>query len=229
MKKIICLASVLLSVLPAYADTVTITGKPSIPEIARMETAVKSGGFGGVISLYSTSSIKVSGQVRIANNYLIQYPGYTNATEMRINSPQPQPGIDCEPGSQWAPWVPVNGDQDLHDYVVKSDHSLTHALPVRTAVLLPNPDMAKSLIQNEPGIQSLTPQQRVNLAPFAALLSDATLNLSGVQQTWSDMLATYGPNGSAPQPWLTQTIVTAIQNDCAAANIPLVANKTKRR
>lgn len=174
--------------------------------------------------LFITTAAMLLAQPAFATDYLIQYPGYINATEIRLTSPPPQPGIDCEAGSNWAQWVPVNADFDIHNYAVNTDHTLTYSQPVpRPLTPQPNPSAAILAIQSELVIRALTPNQRINLAPFTSLLNDAQTNLSGIQQTWSDMLATYGPNGLSPQPWLTQEIVTAVQNDCMANRIPLVA------
>lgn len=90
-----------------------------------------------------------------AGDYLLQFPGYSNATEKRFKSPEPKPGFDCEAGTTWAPLMWQDNDDDIHHYIVNDDHTLTYFVPpppVRT--VLPDPLKVRIALQKDKNISA---------------------------------------------------------------------------
>lgn len=152
-------------------------------------------------------------QPALANDYLIQYPGYPVATELRTKSPQPQPGVDCETGSSWAPWVPVGGDTTIQDYTVNANHSLTHMPPPAPGTVTPQPDplSAEKAIRADVNI-SLT--AKLELAKYKSVLDAYPQDVTGVQQMWAGIKAADAAISPAEQ--------AEVESVCAQFNMPLV-------
>lgn len=146
------------------------------------------------------------------DNYLLQYPGYSNATELRTNSPlAPRPGGDCEVGTAWALWIPVGGDQTIQHYVVNLNHSLTYAPPViPTPVPRPDPLSAEKAIRADANI-SLS--AKVELAKFKSVLDAYPEDPAGVQQMWAGI--------KIEDTAISADEATEVETICAQYNMPL--------
>lgn len=148
-----------------------------------------------------------------SQKWAVQAAGQTKCSGTYVGAANPpQIGIDINgfpPGSAIVLFTPIDNDLEISHYSITDDGILNHLNPV-TGLASPNPQAAEDAILADPAI---TADAKIELMKFKSILDSYPQNVATVQQAWALIKAT--------DLKISSLDATAVEADCAAANMPL--------